>query len=118
MDNYPLPAFHFQVRFTDVSLSDTSFQEVAGLEKETEVEEVAEGGENRFVHRLPKGVKSPRLVLKRAVAGAHSPLVRWCKSTLEGGMSRPLQPKNLLVFLLNEKAMPVRAWHIENAYPV
>jgi phage tail-like protein len=118
MDDYPLPAFHFQVKFTDTILGDTSFQEVTGLAHELDTEEVAEGGENRFVHRLPRGVKNPRLVLKRAVAWAGSPLVRWCKSTLEGGIGEPLQPKNLLVFLLDETAMPVRAWGIENAYPV
>ena len=30
-----------------------------------EIETVVEGGENRFVHRLPKPVKHPNLVLKR-----------------------------------------------------
>jgi phage tail-like protein len=117
-DDYPLPAFHFQVRFTNPMLSDTSFQEVTGLAHELDTEEVVEGGENRFVHHLPKGAKNPKLVLKRAVAGASSPLVRWCKATLEGGFHEPLQPKNLLVFLLDEIAVPVRIWDIENAYPV
>ena len=57
---YPLPAFHFQVTFgASDSGSDTSFQEVSGIGTELEVEPFAEGGENRFVHQLPKAVKHP-----------------------------------------------------------
>ena len=117
-DDYPLPAFYFQVKFFDTDLSDTSFQEVTGLTQELDIEEVVEGGENRFVHRLPKGVKNPRLVLKRAVAKADSPLVKWCKATLEGDMDKRLRLKNLHVFLLDETRTAVRVWDIENAYPV
>jgi hypothetical protein len=63
---YPLPAFYFKV-ITGLRLgADTSFQEVRGIGSEIETEEVVEGGENRFVHRLPKAVKHPQLELKRA----------------------------------------------------
>ena len=33
---------------------------------------MVEGGENRFVHRLPKPVKHPNLVLKRGLATTSS----------------------------------------------
>lgn len=118
IDDYPVPAFHFQVRFTSPKIADTSFQEVSGLTQELEVEEVAEGGENSFVHKLPSRLKVSNLVLKRGVALIASPLVQWCKASIEGGLAKPIEPKNLLVFLLNEDGAPARTWSVSNAYPV
>ena len=48
---YPLPAFHFKLVFTQKPGEDTSFKEVSGIGTEINVQEVVEGGENRFVHR-------------------------------------------------------------------
>ena len=51
--NYPL-GFYFEVS----CLGETnSFQEVGGLSKEMNVEEVGAGGENRFKYRLPTTAK-------------------------------------------------------------
>ena len=117
--DYPLPAFYFNVSFNGVTSSIAgSFREVSGIRSEMAVEEVAEGGENRFVHVLPGRVKHPRLVLKRGVAPANSMLVRWCKAVLEGGLGIPLVPKLVSVQLMNGEGSPVRAWSFANAYPV
>jgi phage tail-like protein len=116
---YPPAAFYFKVRFTAfASDADAAFREVGGIAPEMETETVPEGGENRFAHLLPKAMKHPRLVLKRGIARRDSPLVRWCKSVLEGGLSKPIQPQQVLVFLLNEAGQPLRRWDIYNAYPV
>lgn len=114
---YPPPAFYFKVRFKGSDM-DTSFQEVTGIGPEIETENVVEGGENRFVHQLPKAVKHPKLVLKRGIAEMNSPLVGWCISILEGDFSAPIEPKELEVMLLNENGDPLRAWYFANAYPV
>lgn len=112
-------AFHFRVVFSATQgTTDTSFQEVSGIGSEMELEEVVEGGENRYVHRLPKGVRHPRLVLKRGVADASSPLVIWCKSVFESGCHVALVPMPILVFLLDENRLPARGWFFANAYPV
>lgn len=114
---YPLPAFYFTV-LLEGSNMDTSFQEVTGIGPEIETEDVVEGGENRFVHQLPKAVKHPKLVLKRGIAKMDSPLVGWCISILEGDLSAPIKTKELGVMLLNENGDPLRAWYFANAYPV
>ena len=83
-DDYPPTGFYFKVIFSaTLGMSDTSFQEVSGISSEVELEEVVEGGENRYVHRLPKSVKHPKLVLKRGIAKMTSPLVIWCRSVFE-----------------------------------
>jgi len=115
--DYPLPAFHFKVVFAG-SLQDTSFQEVSGIGSKMETEPYQEGGENRFAHQLPKGATHGNLVLKRGVAGISSPLVRWCRDVLEGGLASSVATKTLLVSLLNESRLPVRGWSFARAFPV
>lgn len=123
--SYLAPAFHFRVVFLgklaglkNSSPDDNSFLEVSGLSPEMELDPVYEGGENRFVHQLPKGVKYPKLVLKRGIAGSESPLVAWCQETLENGFVERIRPMNLSVRLLGEKGSPIRAWDVINAIPV
>jgi len=116
---YPLPAFYFKVVFTGLKPgSDTSFQEVRGIGAELEIEEVQEGGENRFVHRLPKAAKHPQLELKRGIAAMNSPLVGWCRSVLELGLSDSITTSLVTVYLLDQFGAPVRGWSFANAYPV
>ncbi len=115
---YPLPAFYFKVVFANLPGSDTSFQEAHGISSEMDTEEVEEGGESRFVHRLPRRVKHPLLELKRGIAPISSPLVLWCQSTLESGFSRQISPRSANVYLLDETGAPVRSWLFANAYPV
>ncbi|MCF6257978.1 MAG: phage tail protein [Gammaproteobacteria bacterium] len=116
---YPPSAFYFKVVFaTTLGFADTSFQEVSGIGSEMETEDLSEGGENRFVHRLPKSLKHPRLVLKRGVAEIYSPLVIWCRSVLEGQFIEPIKPTTIVVSLMNEVGMPMRTWSFVNAFPV
>lgn len=117
--DYPPVAFHFAVHLGALPLPfDSSFQEVSGLELGMEVEELVEGGENRFVHQLPKGVKQGRLSLRRGIAPLSSPLMLWCKATLEGGLSRPIVPMPLMVQLMDGLGLPCRVWLFDQAYPV
>ena len=56
---YPPVGFYFKV---DIGVSgayrtDSEFQSVSGLSVDIETEEFAEGGENRFKHKLPVKTK-------------------------------------------------------------
>lgn len=118
MDDYPLPAFHFAVRIEGAAgAMDAAFQEVGGFGPEMETESYHEGGENRFLITLPKGIKSARLVLKRGVAAQTSPLVRWCKQVLEGGLATRIEPRSVQVMLLDGEGLPVRSWMFDQAWP-
>jgi phage tail-like protein len=115
----PLPAaFYFRVGFgPSWGAGDASFQEVGGIGPEMETESYREGGENRFAHALPKGVKHPKLSLKRGVAPFDSQLVAWCRSIFEGDLAQRITPRLVLVDLLNEEGDPLRSWSFENAHP-
>lgn len=112
-------AFRFALRFgTDGADVDASFQEVGGIAAELETEAVPEGGENRFVHQLPKGVKTTRLTARRGLAPIDSKLVQWCKKVLEGGLAQPIETKEMQVLLLDAEGGTLRHWSLTNAYPV
>ena len=112
-------AFRFSVKLGDDSSGpDSSFQEVAGIELSMEVDELREGGENRFVHQLPTGVKQKHLTLKRGIASTSSALVGWCQRTLEGGLSVRIELSSVEVKLLDQEGIILRGWTFANAYPV
>jgi phage tail-like protein len=115
---YPPPAFYFSVSIDGNTASDTSFTDVSGMSIEMETEAVVEGGENRFVHQLPKQIKHPNLELKRGIARINSPLVAWCKEVLEGEFIKQIVPKMLIVNLHDASKNVLRSWTFNNAYPV
>ncbi len=114
---YPVPAFYFAVSFLDHRDQDTSFQEVSGMNVTIEYDKVAEGGEN-FFYNLPKPPKYENLILKRGMADQSSPIVQWCSAILGPDLTKPVEPKTLNVFLLNENGDACRAWNIVNALPI
>lgn len=117
--DYPPMAFYFRVEFgiDGVQNNDSRFQEVSGINAPVDVEEISEGGENRFVHRLPKGVRHPNLVLKRGLI-FDSKIASWLNDTIGGGLSNPIKTVELIISLLNDRNEPVVSWKVENAYPV
>lgn len=117
MAYYPPVAFHFRVEFGFLASgsNDTRFQEVSGFTAEVGVEELAEGGENRFSHRLPTKTKYGNLVLKRGLF-VESDLITWCKNAVE---SFEFEPTTVNVTLLNEAHEPVSGtMSFINAWPV
>lgn len=122
---YPPPGFHFRVTVlgagavaAELTGVDASFQEVSGIESRWETEEVAEGGENRFVHRLPRPARYSDLVLKRGLVYRDSFFAEWVGQTIGASLSLPILTQNLLVTLLNDDAIPIVAWVFVNAWPL
>ena len=115
MTYYPPVAFHFSVRFgISEQISDTCFQDVSGLSVSLGVEEVKEGGENRFAHRLPSPAKYGNLVLKRGLL-MDSKVREWIEDAV---MNFVFKPTEVFVFLLNEKHVPLSSWTFTRAWPI
>ncbi|HET9439775.1 MAG TPA: phage tail protein [Longimicrobiales bacterium] len=115
MAYYPPPGFHFKVEVLGLKPNDhdVRFSEVSGLSMELSTEEIAEGGQNRFVQKFPVRSKHPELILKRGLL-LNSALVDWIREAIEDFV---IQPKNVDVKLLNEKHEPLLTWHLVKAYP-
>ena len=116
MSYHPPVGFSFKVEFEDISTSsgDNSFQSVSGLSVDLETEEIAEGGENRFKHKIPVRSKYPNLVLKRGML-VDSEVIKWCKKAL---VNFEIQPVNINVMLLGEDEQAIQTWNVKHAYPV
>lgn len=112
---YPPVSFHFRVEVLGLSSdNDTRFAEAGGLSLEITTEEVAEGGENRYLQRYPVLPKYSDLVLKRGLL-VQSAVFDWVRDCLEGDH---VAPKNVDVTLLNEEHEPLMTWHVINAFPI
>jgi phage tail-like protein len=89
-----------------------TFRECSGLEVEWEVLEYAEGGENRFVHKLRGRARYPNLQLKRGVT-SETALLEWFLACQEH-----TQRHDLTVSLCDNAGHVVRTWSFAGAWPV
>ncbi len=110
---YPPLGFHFKVEFANLK-SEFEFQSVSGLTVELETEEITEGGENRFKHKLPVRSRYSKLVLKRGLL-TDSSLIKWVRDAVE---DFNISPTDLTISLLNENHEPLMTWNVVHAYPV
>ena len=111
---YPV-AFSFLVKVTGISGSyEGSFQEVTGINAKLETTPLKEGGENRFIRRLPNPPKYENLVLKRGMV-LSSDLIDWARDAVE---QFKFKPKIVTVSLLDEEGKPMATWSFAGAYPV
>lgn len=111
---YPPVGFHFSVAFVGLSDgADARFTEVGGLSVEMGSEEVAEGGENRFVQKYPTRAKYPELVLKRGLLKG-SAVWNWICDCI---VDYRIELRNVDIMLLNEAHEPLLTWHVIGAWP-
>jgi phage tail-like protein len=113
--DYPHPGFHFLVVFELLPQfpNDVRFQAVTGLTVSTEFEAWPEGGENRFVHQLPKSLQFGELVLTRGKFMG-SGILQWARQAME---QFQYKPTNLMISLLDEEHLPIYNWYVVNAVP-
>lgn len=113
---YPPAGFHFRVNIEGITSDsrDISFQEVSGINVTIGEFTYSEGGENRFVHRLPDRVTFDKLRLKRGMLTG-SELIGWFREAIE---SFKFSPRDVLVTLLNNEHEPLESWSFVKAYPV
>jgi len=114
---YPPIGLHFRVEFglpgTRPGDIDSRFSEVSGLSVDIGVMPIKEGGENRFVHRLPERPEYGNLVLKRGMV-QNSKLIKWFQDATQNFKFTPV---DVTVVLLNENNQPLSSWVFVGAWP-
>jgi|TARA_R110001632_G_scaffold163902_1_gene282260 phage tail-like protein len=114
-DVYPYASFHFKVSISGLDdTEDYYFQSISGLDVSMDTEEYAEGGENRFKHKLPVKTKYSNLILKRGLSGSTG-LTDWFKEAME---NFNFETRSITIDLLNEEHEPLITWNVVNAFPV
>ncbi len=114
------PPFAGKFVFTVQGLTIGTFTEISGLSVQIEVEELAEGGQNQFTHKLPGRMKWPNLVLKRGVTNTDN-LFEWlqqCSGDGFSGAGNRIDPRRGAVTLMDAAGKPVRTWEFTGAFPV
>lgn len=125
---YPPPAFYFNVQLVSAlsvasalltgSGVDNSFQEVDGISATVQTEDIVEGGENRYKHKVPTSVDYSNLVLKRGYVTKFSEFAEWCMARQESTLTFGINPKNIMLSLLDSKGSISTAWFFVGAWPV
>lgn len=114
------PPFAGKFVFTIDGLTIGTFTEISGLSVQIEVEELAEGGQNQYTHKLPGRMKWPNLVLKRGVTNTDNLFAWFAKSSGDGfaGNGNKIDRRNGAVTLVDSTGKSVRTWKFTQAYPV
>lgn len=96
------------------------FMEVGGLQVDIEVEDIQEGGQNGYSHKLPGRMSWPNLTLKRGITQNDSLLAWLNKSSGEGfaGNSNKLERTSAAITLLSANGKRLRSWNFDGAFPV
>ena len=89
------------------------FSEVSGLSMEVAVEDVEEGGQNEYVHRLPGRCKVGNITLKRGLTTSND-FLKWSFEIAHGTIT----PKHITVILFNPDGTEAMRWSFMKAYPV
>lgn len=108
-----LTAFRFQVVLERAGAA-AGFAECSGLEVEHELFEYAEGGQNRFLHKLPTRLRPADLVLRRGLVPVPSDLWTWIEAMGVGDYQR--RGGEIRVYSVDGKAS--QAWRFERGIPV
>lgn len=116
-DFAPPTAFYFSVKFQGMDDMNSAFQEVLGLKSTFEIEDRDEGGENRFVHRLPTPPKFDDLVLTRCLM-PNSKLDQWCQEAFN---NFKFDPRDIQIALVSPSPNGVNimaSWNVVQAFPI
>lgn len=113
----PPVSFYFQVQFHgEPKISGVRFQEVSGLKLERKVNILNKGGDPDSVQYVPGELSHGNIVLKRALEPLDEGLSKWIRECM--ALSGKIQPRNLIVFLMDINRQSLACWFCSNAYPV
>lgn len=96
------------------------FMDVGGLEVTIGVEEIEEGGENNYVHKLPGRMSWPNISLKRGITQNDSLLTWLNKSSGEqfAASGNKLTRSTAAITLIGPSGQRLRSWEFTGAFPV
>jgi len=118
MADYPLPKFHFQVRWDGGPT--IGFTEVSGLDFETEPIEYRYGSSPKYNKlKIPGMQKFSNVTLKKGTFLAENHFYDWWKETVkfqEGNSTGTIYRKTVTIQMLNEEHSPIMTWTLTNAW--
>jgi phage tail-like protein len=114
------PPFVGKFIFEVGALKIGAFTEVSGLAVSIDVEELAEGGQNHYTHKLLGRMKWPNIVLKRGLTNSDD-LFTWLLKYSGNGFSGEkniITPSDGHISVCDAKGKPFRTWKLTEVKPV
>jgi len=109
---WPVAKFHFSVQWAG---NDIGFQEVSGLEMETQFIEYRAGNDPTYLtQKIPGLKKHGNITLKKGVYAGDSAFWDWYSDV----QTNPERREEVIIQLLDEEGNPVVTWTVTNAFPV
>lgn len=96
------------------------FMEARGLEVSVETEDIQEGGQNSFVHKLPGRMTWPNITLKRGIT-RNDTLLAWLNDSSGerfAANGNRVERKSAAITLLGPAGARLRSWDFDGAFPV
>ncbi|WP_340065874.1 phage tail protein [Ascidiimonas aurantiaca] len=110
---WPLPKFYFKVNLGSQD-STVSFQEVSGLETETQAIEYRHGDSKQFsTIKMPGIAKTGNVTLKKGIFVKDNNFWKWYNNIKMNTIKR----ETVTIQLLDEKGSPTMTWTLANAWP-
>ena len=108
---WPLPKFYFEVSFGD---SIANFQEVSGLDTETQVIEYRQGDSSKFsTVKMPGIAKFSNVTMKKGIFVNDNNFWKWFDAIKMNTIKR----EKVTIQLLDEAGSPTMTWILTNAWP-
>ena len=110
--NWPLPKFYFTVDWG--STTDIPFQEVSGLDIETQIIEYRHGNSPDFsTIKMPGMVKTGNVTMRKGVFAKDNSFWDWYNQIKMNTIAR----QDVVIKLLDEGGNPTMTWTLRNAWP-
>ncbi len=110
---WPLPRFHFKVSFGDKG--EIAFQEVSGLDSESDIIEYRAGNNANFsTVKMPGLQKSSNVTMKKGIFKSDTALYDYFNEIKMNTIAR----QNVTIQLLDEEHNPMFTWTLKNAFPL
>lgn len=107
----PALALTFEVRIDGVDIG--TFSACEGLNAEYEIEEIKEGGNNGFVHRLPGRLKYQNIKLTRGIDSDSGKLAGWFAGLQDGA-----DMCTASITALDGQRRKLASWSLRGVWPV
>ena len=114
------PPFAGKFRFKIGDLEIGQFTEVTGLAVSIDVEELPEGGQNAYTHKLLGRMRWPNIVFKRGLTNSDA-LFTWLSGYSGAGLTgkqNKITPTTGSIQVLYQSGKPYRTWSLSGVKPV
>ncbi|SRR6056297_359188 len=114
-NQWPIPKFYFSVDLgSDSGVGEIPFQEVSGMDIESQVIEYRSGNDKRFsTAKMPGLVKSGNVTMKKGMFKDDLAFWEWYEKIKMNTIART----TITISLLDEAGAPLMSWVLGNAWP-